>query len=170
VLTDSRKQPDPVQLEQLVARSPRCGKPARNRARHLRRRRAGMGALGYEKRPAGLAELQACAAVGQSRLMAIYADLFARPTCTSRRCCSRMTTRTSRAPPQRAQHARHAARTRRRAHHHETTPCRSPNQIRRQRQTVAAGSVAAARRFARHFDHRGRRDENFSRPIRRRFP
>jgi glutamate 5-kinase len=37
-----------------------------------------MGALGYEKRPNELAELQACAAVGQSRLMAIYADLFAR--------------------------------------------------------------------------------------------
>jgi glutamate 5-kinase len=37
---------------------------------------AGMGALGYEKRPGDLAELQACAAVGQSRLMAIYETLF----------------------------------------------------------------------------------------------
>src|SRR6266702_4586049 len=45
VLTDSRKQPDPAQVEQLVAQ---------------------------------LAELQACAAVGQSRLMAIYAELFAK--------------------------------------------------------------------------------------------
>jgi len=53
---------------------------------------AGMGALGYEKRPGDLAELQACAAVGQSRLMATYADLFAGTICTSRRCCSRMTT------------------------------------------------------------------------------
>ena len=35
-----------------------------------------MGALGYEKRPGDLAELQACAAVGQSRLMAIYEKLF----------------------------------------------------------------------------------------------
>jgi glutamate 5-kinase len=35
-----------------------------------------MGALGYDKRPADLAELQACAAVGQSRLMAIYEKLF----------------------------------------------------------------------------------------------
>ena len=35
-----------------------------------------MGALGYEKRPGELAELQACAAVGQSRLMAIYEKLF----------------------------------------------------------------------------------------------
>jgi glutamate 5-kinase len=39
---------------------------------------AGMGALGYDKRPGDLAELQACAAVGQSRLMAIYAELFAK--------------------------------------------------------------------------------------------
>ena len=36
-----------------------------------------MGALGYEKRPAELAELQVCAAVGQSRLMSTYDKLFA---------------------------------------------------------------------------------------------
>ena len=35
-----------------------------------------MGALGYEKRPNHLAELQACAAVGQSRLMTTYEKLF----------------------------------------------------------------------------------------------
>src|SRR6202007_2444806 len=39
---------------------------------------AGMGALGYERRPTELAELQACAAIGQTRLMAIYAELFAK--------------------------------------------------------------------------------------------
>jgi glutamate 5-kinase len=38
---------------------------------------AGMGALGHERRPSQLAELQACAAVGQSRLMAVYERLFA---------------------------------------------------------------------------------------------
>jgi glutamate 5-kinase len=37
---------------------------------------AGMGALGFAKRPAELADLQACAAVGQSRLMATYQRLF----------------------------------------------------------------------------------------------
>jgi len=37
---------------------------------------AGMGALGYESRPTDLAEKQACAAVGQSRLMAVYDQLF----------------------------------------------------------------------------------------------
>jgi glutamate 5-kinase len=39
---------------------------------------AGMGVLGYEKRPSQLAEMQACAAVGQSRLMAHYGQLFAK--------------------------------------------------------------------------------------------
>jgi len=39
---------------------------------------AGMGALGYESRPTELAEKQACAAVGQSRLMAEYDKLFAK--------------------------------------------------------------------------------------------
>ena len=38
---------------------------------------AGMEALGYQKRPTRLEELQACAAVGQSRLMAGYQELFA---------------------------------------------------------------------------------------------
>ena len=38
---------------------------------------AGMEALGYQKRPTRLEELQACAAVGQSRLMALYQELFA---------------------------------------------------------------------------------------------
>jgi glutamate 5-kinase len=37
---------------------------------------AGMGVLGYGKRPDSLAEQQACAAVGQSRLMATYEKLF----------------------------------------------------------------------------------------------
>lgn len=77
VLTDSRKQPDRAQMEQLVAQIAE--------QRQLGKEivlvssgavGAGMGALGYEKRPSDLAELQACAAVGQSRLMAIYEKLF----------------------------------------------------------------------------------------------
>jgi glutamate 5-kinase len=79
VLTDSRKQPDLSQLEQLVAQMAE--------QRHAGREivmvssgavGAGMGVLGFEKRPSELAELQACAAVGQSRLMAIYEQLFAK--------------------------------------------------------------------------------------------
>ena len=66
VLTDSRKQPDLAQLEQLV------GQVAEQ---HREKKEivlvtsgavgAGMGALGYKKRPGALAELQACAEVGQ---------------------------------------------------------------------------------------------------------
>ena len=79
VLTDSRKQPDPAQLEQLVAQLAGQRKAGREVVLVTSGAvGAGMGALGYERRPSQLAELQACAAVGQSRLMAIYADLFAR--------------------------------------------------------------------------------------------
>jgi len=38
---------------------------------------AGMGALGFESRPTDLAEKQACAAVGQTRLMGVYEKMFA---------------------------------------------------------------------------------------------
>ena len=78
VLTYSRKQPDLAQMGQLVAQVA---------AAHAQDREvvlvtsgavgAGMGVLGYEKRPSDLSELQACAAVGQSRLMAMYEKLFA---------------------------------------------------------------------------------------------
>ncbi len=79
VLTNSLKQPDPAQMEQLVAQ-----------VAELRTQKkdvvivssgavgAGMGALGFNKRPAEISELQACAAVGQSRLMATYEKLFAK--------------------------------------------------------------------------------------------
>jgi glutamate 5-kinase len=79
VLTDSRKQPDPAQLEQLVAQVAAMKKSGKEIVLVTSGAvGAGMGALGYEKRPNELAELQACAAVGQSRLMAMYAELFAR--------------------------------------------------------------------------------------------
>ena len=78
VLTDERKLPDLAQMQQLVAQ-----------LSHLRENGreiilvtsgavgAGMGVLGYTKRPTELAAMQACAAVGQSRLMATYEQLFA---------------------------------------------------------------------------------------------
>ena len=79
VLTDSRKQPDPAQLEHLVAQIAAQRKAGREIVLVTSGAvGAGMGALGYERRPGTLAELQACAAVGQSRLMAIYEKLFAR--------------------------------------------------------------------------------------------
>src|SRR5204863_7154545 len=79
VLTDSRKQPDLTQMDQLVAQvaaQRTAGKEVVLVTSGAVG--AGMGALGYDRRPGGLAELQACAAVGQSRLMATYENLFAR--------------------------------------------------------------------------------------------
>jgi glutamate 5-kinase len=78
VLTDSRKQPDLAQMEQLVGQLA----TQRNAGREVvlvtsGAVGAGMGVLGFEKRPGALAQLQACAAVGQSRLMATYEKLFA---------------------------------------------------------------------------------------------
>ncbi len=79
VLTNSRKQPDQGRMEQLVAQV-----AARQKAGQevvlvsSGAVGAGMGALGFERRPTDLAELQACAAVGQSRLMGAYDALFSR--------------------------------------------------------------------------------------------
>jgi glutamate 5-kinase len=78
ILTDSRKQPDLSQMEQLVAQIAEQRKKEKEIVLVTSGAvGAGMGALGFEKRPADLASLQACAAVGQSRLMAIYEKLFA---------------------------------------------------------------------------------------------
>ncbi len=77
LLTDSRKQLDPEQVGQLVAQF--AGQRRAGRELVLVTSGAvgaGMGALGCEKRPTEVAELQACAAVGQSRLMAIYERCF----------------------------------------------------------------------------------------------
>jgi glutamate 5-kinase len=78
VLTDSRKQPDLAQMEQLaaqIAAQRKAGKDVVVVSSGAVG--AGMGVLGLAKRPNDLAELQACAAVGQSRLMAIYEKLLA---------------------------------------------------------------------------------------------
>ena len=79
VLTNAEKQLEPGQMEQLVSQvaALRCGGKevvlVTSGAVG-----AGMGVLGYQRRPSELAELQACAAVGQSRLMALYEQAFAR--------------------------------------------------------------------------------------------
>ena len=79
VLTDSRKQTDLAQMEQLTAQiAEQCQAGREMVIVTSGAVGAGMGALGYKKRPGQLAELQACAAVGQSRLMATYEKLFAK--------------------------------------------------------------------------------------------
>ena len=77
VLTDSQKLIDPAQLEQLVAQMAALRKAGKEVVLVTSGAvGAGMGALGYASRPTNLAEKQACAAVGQSRLMAVYDKLF----------------------------------------------------------------------------------------------
>src|SRR6478672_10078678 len=77
VLTDSRKQPDLGQMEQLVAQIAEQRKAGREVVLVSSGAvGAGMGVLGHARRPSDLAELQACAAIGQSRLMATYEKLF----------------------------------------------------------------------------------------------
>jgi glutamate 5-kinase len=79
VLTDSRKQLDFARVEQLVAQiAAQCGAGRDMVIVTSGAVGAGMNALGYEKRPGELAELQACAAVGQSRLMTTYEKLFSK--------------------------------------------------------------------------------------------
>ncbi len=78
VLTDSRKLPDFGQMEQLAAQIADQRKAGKEMVIVSSGAvGAGMGVLGHSKRPVELAELQACAAIGQSRLMAIYEKLFA---------------------------------------------------------------------------------------------
>jgi len=77
VLTDSQKQTDMGQMVQLVAQIASIRKSGHEVVLVSSGAvGAGMGALGYDKRPTELDELQACAAVGQSRLMATYEQLF----------------------------------------------------------------------------------------------
>ncbi|NDA65654.1 MAG: glutamate 5-kinase, partial [Verrucomicrobia bacterium] len=79
VLTDARKQPDLAQMEQLVAQVAAQRRAGREIVLVTSGAvGAGMGVLGFETRPKELAELQACAAVGQSRLMTTYENLFAK--------------------------------------------------------------------------------------------
>lgn len=78
VLTDNQKQPDLAQMQQLAAQIAEQRKAGKEMVIVSSGAvGAGMGVLGYSKRPGELAELQACAAIGQSRLMTTYEKLFA---------------------------------------------------------------------------------------------
>ncbi|MCP5521618.1 MAG: glutamate 5-kinase [Verrucomicrobiales bacterium] len=77
ILTNEQKQPDPERMRLLVdqiAAQRRAGREVVLVSSGAVG--AGMGALNHVRRPTELAELQACAAVGQLRLMAAYEELF----------------------------------------------------------------------------------------------
>ena len=77
VLTDERKQPDLAQMGQLVGQMAKLRQAGKEIVVVTSGAvGAGMGVLGYDQRPNKLEEKQACAAVGQSRLMATYEKLF----------------------------------------------------------------------------------------------
>ncbi len=79
VLTDAQKRPDPAQFTQLVGQVAALRRQGREVVMVTSGAvGAGMGALGFEQRPREVAALQACAAVGQSRLMSLYEKLFAK--------------------------------------------------------------------------------------------
>ena len=71
VLTDSRKQIEPAQLEQIVAQVAALRKAGKEVVVVTSAAvGAGMGALGFDTLPADPAAKKACAAVGHSRLRA----------------------------------------------------------------------------------------------------
>jgi len=77
VLTDSRKQPNVGHMEDLVAQLSELRRSGKEVVLVTSGAvGAGMGVLGHARRPSDLAELQACAAVGQPRLMTVYEKLF----------------------------------------------------------------------------------------------
>jgi len=78
VLTDAQKRLDVNRMQALVAQLARLQKAGKQVVLVTSGAvGAGMGVLGFDKRPTEVAEQQACAAVGQSRLMAMYESLFA---------------------------------------------------------------------------------------------
>ena len=78
ILTDGAKHPDPAQMKRLVSQLAEQIKAGREIVLVTSGAvGAGMGALEFDQRPHDLADLQACAAIGQSKLMATYQQLFA---------------------------------------------------------------------------------------------
>jgi glutamate 5-kinase len=77
ILTDNSKGPDENRMRQLVSQVARLARSGREIVIVSSGAvGCGMGTLKFSQRPSDLADLQACAAVGQSRLMWIYQKLF----------------------------------------------------------------------------------------------
>lgn len=79
ILTNEKRQLDPARVEQLVAQVAEQHKLGREIVIVSSGAvGAGMGVIGFDKRPTELSQLQACAAVGQLKLMAVYDRLFSK--------------------------------------------------------------------------------------------
>jgi len=77
VLTDAAGKPDVPRLRRLVEQMAECvGQPRELIVVSSGAVACGMGRLGLGRRPKDLAQLQACAAVGQSQLMQLYSHAF----------------------------------------------------------------------------------------------
>lgn len=77
VLTDAQKRLDPARMKALVTQLAKLQQSGKQVVLVTSGAvGAGMGVLGFDKRPTEVDEQQACAAVGQSRLMAVYDELF----------------------------------------------------------------------------------------------
>jgi len=81
VLTDERGYLDPARVEHLAAQLVELRRSRRVVLVSSGAVASGMSTLGYTKRPAGLAELQAVAAVGQAKLIQAYDHEFRRHAC-----------------------------------------------------------------------------------------
>ena len=82
VLVDRTGRPDPARMSALVKQLARLHQDGRDLVVVSSGAiGAGIEALGLRERPTDLPALQMAAAVGQSRLMARYADLFAEQAC-----------------------------------------------------------------------------------------
>ncbi len=77
ILTDAAGRPDRGRIRQLAEQLARCVDDGREVVLVSSGAIAcGMGRLGFARRPKALAELQACAAVGQGELMHLYGEIF----------------------------------------------------------------------------------------------
>lgn len=81
VLTDERGYLDPTRVEHLAAQLVELRRTRRVVLVSSGAVASGMSTLGYTKRPGGLAELQAVAAVGQAKLIQAYDQEFRRHEC-----------------------------------------------------------------------------------------
>jgi len=79
ILTDDRNHPDVAQIEQIVLQITALRKKGKEVVVVTSGAvGAGMGVLKLGKKPSQLARMQACAAIGQSRLMTVYERLFSK--------------------------------------------------------------------------------------------